>query len=71
MRTSQVRHIQEERKHMRDKAKKLRRPSSRRIIVGAASVAALAVVTATAFAIGIKPTGAGAVKTGTNCGDTV
>ncbi len=56
---------------MRDKAKKLRRPSSRRIIVGAASVAALAVVTATAFAIGIKPTGAGAVKTGTNCGDTV
>ena len=39
--------------------------------MGAASVAALAVVTATAFAIGIKPTGAGAVKTGTNCGDTV
>ena len=39
--------------------------------MGAASVAALAVVTATAFAIGVKPTGAGAVKTGTNCGDTV
>jgi ribose transport system substrate-binding protein len=39
--------------------------------VGAASVAALAAVTATAFAIGVKPTGAGAVKTGTNCGDTV
>jgi ABC-type sugar transport system substrate-binding protein len=41
------------------------------MIVGAVSVAALAVVTATAFAIGVKPTGAGAVKTGTNCGDTV
>jgi ribose transport system substrate-binding protein len=56
---------------MRETAKRLRRPSSRRVIVGAASVAALAVVTATAFAIGIKPTGAGNVKTGTNCGDTV
>jgi ribose transport system substrate-binding protein len=56
---------------MRDTAKLLRRPSSRRMIVAAASVAVLGVVAATAFAIGVKPTGAGAVKTGTNCGDTV
>jgi ABC-type sugar transport system substrate-binding protein len=41
------------------------------MIVGAASVAVLAVVASAAFAIGVKPTGAGAVKTGTNCGDTV
>ena len=68
---SQVRHIFKGEEQMRDKAKRLRRPSSRRMIVGAASVAALAVVAATAFAIGVKPTGAGAVKTGTNCGDTV
>ena len=56
---------------MRDKAKLLRHPSSRRLIVGAAAVAALAVLAATAFSIGVKPTGAGAVVTGTKCGNTV
>jgi ribose transport system substrate-binding protein len=56
---------------MRDTAKLFRRPSSRRIVVGVASVAALAVVAASALAIGVKPTGAGAVVTGTKCGNTV
>src|SRR5882757_9120040 len=71
VRTSSVRHIFKGEEQVRDIAKLLRRPSRRRMIVGAASVAALAVVASAAFAIGVKPTGAGAVKTGTNCGDTV
>jgi ribose transport system substrate-binding protein len=41
------------------------------MIVGAASVAALSVAASAAFAIGVNPTGAGAVKTGTSCGNTV
>jgi ABC-type sugar transport system substrate-binding protein len=40
------------------------------VLVGAAAVFALAVV-APAIAIGVKPTGAGNVKVGTKCGDTV
>ncbi len=42
-----------------------------KLLVGAVAVAALAAVSVPAFGIGVKPTGAGAVKTGTNCGDTV
>ena len=59
---------------MRDKAKKLAvlRPENRS--AGRRSVAALAIVghgDGAIGGIGVKPTGAGAVKTGTNCGDTV
>ncbi len=42
-----------------------------KLLVGVIAVAALAAASVPAFGIGVKPTGAGAVKTGTNCGDTV
>ena len=59
---------------MRKNSKWLRRPSGRRMLAGTVAVVALAAVAGTSVAlggIGVKPTGAGAVKTGTNCGDTV
>jgi ribose transport system substrate-binding protein len=59
---------------MRKNSKWLRRPSGRRVFASATAVVALAAIAGTSVAlggIGVKPTGAGAVKTGTNCGDTV
>jgi ABC-type sugar transport system substrate-binding protein len=56
---------------MRKKAKLL--PSRRKTLVGVVGLAvvALTALAGTAYGIGVKPTGAGAVKTGTNCGNTV
>src|SRR3954470_4257539 len=51
----------------------MRKKASRKTLVGVAALAvvALTALAGTAYGIGVKPTGAGAVKTGTNCGDTV
>lgn len=56
---------------MRMQGKWLHRLSSRRTLAGAVAVVAVAAMAAPAIAIGVKPTGAGNVKVGTNCGDTV
>jgi ABC-type sugar transport system substrate-binding protein len=48
--------------------------SGRRVLTSTVAVVALAAIAGTSVAvggIGVKPTGAGAVKTGTNCGNTV
>jgi ribose transport system substrate-binding protein len=50
------------------------RPSGRRMLASTVAAVGLVAVAGTAVAlggIGVKPTGAGAVKTGKNCGDTV
>jgi len=47
------------------------RLSRRKVLTGALALVAVAAIAAPAVAIGIKPSGAGNVKTGTNCGDTV
>ena len=55
---------------MRKYAKLLRRPSNRRVLVGTAALLALAVLTAQAIAVGVKPTGPANVKIGTKCGES-
>jgi ABC-type sugar transport system substrate-binding protein len=56
---------------MREHAKWPHRLKNRKVLVGAAALIVLAAIATPAIAIGIKPTGAGNVKVGTACGDTV
>ena len=56
---------------MRKHAKWLHRLSSRKVIGGTVAVLALVAIATPAIAIGVKPTGAGNVKVGTKCGNTV
>jgi ribose transport system substrate-binding protein len=56
---------------MRERAKKLRRPWSRPVLIGVVALVAVTAAAGTAIGAGVKPTGAGKVTVGKKCGQSV